>query len=42
LLRENTQPVVVLEAIKLIEAGMHLWCDALWVITCAPENKSNE
>ena len=36
LLRENTQPIVVLEAIKLIEAGMHLWCDALWAVTCAP------
>ncbi|MEW5718587.1 MAG: dephospho-CoA kinase [Chloroflexota bacterium] len=34
LLRETTQPVVVLEAIKLIEAGMHHWCDALWAVTC--------
>ena len=39
LLRETTQPVVVLEAIKLIEAGMHLWCDALWAVTCAPETQ---
>ena len=34
LLRETTQPVVVLEAIKLIGAGMHHWCDALWAVTC--------
>ena len=27
-------PVVVIEAIKLVEAQMHLWCDALWVVTC--------
>lgn len=28
-----TEPVVVVEAIKLIEAGMHHDCDALWVVT---------
>lgn len=39
LLRETTQPVVVLEAIKLIEAGMHRWCDALWIVTCTPETQ---
>ena len=38
-LRETTQRVVVLEAIKLVEAGMHQWCDALWVVTCAPETQ---
>jgi dephospho-CoA kinase len=27
------EPVVVVEAIKLIEAGMHHHCDALWVVT---------
>jgi dephospho-CoA kinase len=27
------EPVVVVEAIKLIEAGMHLRCDTLWVVT---------
>lgn len=37
MLRESPEPVVVIEAIKLIEAGMHLWCDALWVVRCAPE-----
>ncbi|MDE3089201.1 MAG: dephospho-CoA kinase [Chloroflexota bacterium] len=37
LLREANDPVVVVEAIKLIEAGMHLWCDAVWVVRCAPE-----
>jgi dephospho-CoA kinase len=38
-LRETTQPVVVLEAIKLFEAGMDQWCDALWAVTCAPETQ---
>ncbi len=37
LLRETRQPVAVVEAIKLVEAGMHQWCDALWAVTCAPE-----
>jgi dephospho-CoA kinase len=31
--------VVVIEAIKLIEAGMHRDCDALWVVTCRPEQQ---
>ena len=30
---EAAEPVVVVEAIKLIEAGMHRGCDALWVVT---------
>lgn len=30
---EATAPVVVVEAIKLIEAGMHRAYDALWVVT---------
>lgn len=37
ILRHIDSPVVALEAIKLIEAGMHTWCDALWVVTCNPE-----
>lgn len=28
-----SEPVVVVEAIKLIEAGMHRYYDALWVVT---------
>ncbi len=36
-LREEAHaPVVVIEAIKLIEAGMHSWCDAIWVVKCTP------
>ena len=31
--------VVVVEAIKLIEAGMHRGYDALWVVTCRPEQQ---
>jgi len=30
---QATEPVVVVEAIKLIEAGMHRSYDALWVVT---------
>ena len=32
-------PVVVIEAIKLIEAGWHRSCQALWVTTCRPEQQ---
>jgi dephospho-CoA kinase len=33
LVARATEPVVVVEAIKLIEAGMHRRCDQLWVVT---------
>lgn len=33
--------VVVIEAIKLIEAGWHGICQALWVTTCPPELQIN-
>lgn len=32
-----TQPVVVIEAIKLIEANLHRMCDSLWVTYAPPE-----
>jgi dephospho-CoA kinase len=32
-------PVVVIEAIKLIEAGIHHICQALWVTTCSEEQQ---
>lgn len=38
LIREASERVVAVEAIKLIEAGMHRAYDALWVVTC-PEEK---
>jgi dephospho-CoA kinase len=31
--------VVVIEAIKLIEAGWHHFCQTLWVTTCPPEKQ---
>jgi dephospho-CoA kinase len=34
---EEGIPVVVVEAVKLVEAGMHTDYDALWVVTCPPE-----
>jgi dephospho-CoA kinase len=33
LVARTSEPVVVVEAIKLIEAGMHRRCDQLWVVT---------
>lgn len=38
-IRESQAPVVVIEAIKLIEAGMHTRGDALWVVTAEPEQQ---
>ena len=34
---EAATPVVVYEAIKLIEAGRAEMCDALWVVTARPD-----
>jgi dephospho-CoA kinase len=39
LIESSQEPVVVVEAIKLIEAGMHRTCHALWVVTCSPEQQ---
>jgi dephospho-CoA kinase len=33
------RPVIVVEAVKLIESGMHKNYDALWVVICAPEQQ---
>jgi dephospho-CoA kinase len=32
----DKRAVIVVEAIKLIEAGLHKQCDALWVVICRP------
>lgn len=37
LLRHSNTPVVVVEAVKLIEAGLHTWCDAVWIVKAKPE-----
>jgi len=37
--RASHARVVVVEATKLIESGMHRGCDALWVVTCKPEQQ---
>ncbi len=39
LIESSPKPVVVIEAIKLIEAGMDRTCDALWVVTCNREQQ---
>jgi dephospho-CoA kinase len=36
---EAETPVVVIEAIKLIEAGWHHTCQVLWVTTCPTEQQ---
>ena len=33
------EPVVVLEAVKLLESGMVQRCDSLWVVTCTREQQ---
>jgi dephospho-CoA kinase len=32
-------PAIVLEAIKLVEAGHATWCDEVWLIVCDPETQ---
>jgi dephospho-CoA kinase len=32
-------PVVVIDAIKLIEGGLAEQCDSIWVVTCSPEQQ---
>jgi dephospho-CoA kinase len=39
LIESSQHPVIVVEAIKLIEAGMDKACDALWVTTCSKEQQ---
>jgi dephospho-CoA kinase len=39
LIEQAPKPIVVVEAIKLIEAGMHRGVDALWVVTCSREQQ---
>jgi dephospho-CoA kinase len=36
----SSAPVVVVEAIKLIEAGTYRYCDEVWVVTCEPEQQA--
>lgn len=35
----SAAPVVVVEAIKLIEAGTYRICDAVWIVTCTREQQ---
>lgn len=39
MIQQATQPIVAIEAIKLIEAGMHHQCHSLWVVTCTPQQQ---
>jgi len=38
-LKTCRRPVAVVEAVKLFEAQMHLYCDAVWVVTCTREQQ---
>lgn len=38
-LRPIERPVVVLDAIKLLESGWAQECDQIWVVTCPPEQQ---
>ena len=35
-LADTSAPVIVVDAIKLIEGGLYRECDAVWVVTCSP------
>jgi dephospho-CoA kinase len=37
IIRRAPQPVVVIEAIKLLESNVHKMCDAVWVVNVPPE-----
>lgn len=36
---QSTSPVVVVDAIKLIESGLHREVQSVWVVTCRPEQQ---
>ncbi len=36
-IQRATQPVIVIEAIKLLEANLHTACDSVWVVIAPPE-----
>lgn len=38
-IQQANTPVIVVEAIKLIEAGWHHTCQTLWVTTCRPDQQ---
>lgn len=35
----SSKPVVVVDAIKLIESGLHRAAESVWVVTCSPEQQ---
>lgn len=36
-IQETTAPVLVIDAIKLLEGGLADGCDSVWVVSCRPE-----
>jgi dephospho-CoA kinase len=39
LIAQATAPLLAVDAIKLIESGMTSLCDAVWLVTCDPEQQ---
>ncbi len=39
LARRSKQPVIVIEAIKLLEGELHKHCDSIWVVVAPPEQQ---
>jgi dephospho-CoA kinase len=37
MIQRSTHPVIVIEAIKLLEANLHKQCDSVWVVYAPPE-----
>lgn len=37
MISRSTKPVIIIEAIKLLEANMHISCDSVWVVTVPVE-----
>lgn len=39
ILTQATEPVIVIDAIKLLESGLAGMCDSIWVVTCPQEQQ---
>jgi len=37
IIRRSNQPIIVIEAIKLLESNLHNYCDSIWVVFAPPE-----
>ena len=37
--QSHTHPFIIIDAVLLVESGLHHYCNSLWLITAAPENR---